>query len=303
MSPPLSTGDLTTLQGPAREARVSLARDWLSLLKPRTLGLMVLVSLAAAWEASGGRLSWPAGLTLALGGGMAAAGAAALNHCLERDLDRLMERTRGRPLAAGRLPPGCAVALGVGLIALGTLVGLALSAGTAFFILAGAAIYVGVYTAWLKRRTWLGAVVGGAAGSCAALAGAAAAGSVGPSAWLLALLVCLWTPAHFWGLALAHREDFRRARLPVLPALVGARVGAASALASAGLAVAASLGFLWPLKVAGTPFAVAALALGAVFLGVGLGLVARPTPGRGRAFFKLSGLYLTLLLLALALAP
>lgn len=298
----MSTSDLTKLQGPASEARVSRARDWLSLLKPRTLGLMVLVSLAAAWESSGGRLSWQAGLLLALGGGMAAAGAAALNHCLERDLDRLMARTRARPLAAGRLHLRQAAAVGVGLIVLGTLVGLALSVGTAFFTLVGVAIYVGVYTVCLKRRTWLGAVVGGGAGSCAALAGAAAAGPLGPLAWPLALVVFLWTPAHFWGLALAHREDFRHARLPVLPALVGPRSGAIGVLAFSALTVLAALSLRWPLATAGPGYGVAAAALGVAFLGVCAWLVAHPSPRWAEVCFKLSGLYLVLLLSALVLA-
>ena len=153
---------------------------------------------------------------------MSAGGASALNEYLERDKDALMNRTRKRPLVSGALGSAPWVpALGIGMILAPSLILLPFNPMLALFLFLGAFIYVVIYTIWLKPRTVLNIVIGGAAGSCAVLSGSAAIN--GGAAWadagalLLALLVFLWTPIHFWSLALVYREDYPRAGVPMLP--------------------------------------------------------------------------------------
>jgi protoheme IX farnesyltransferase len=275
-------------------------QDLLVLLKVRIDALVVCVSLAAAVAA--GTTSPQTLSVLAAACLLASTGASAVNHYVDRHVDARMERTRARPLPAGRVrDPRLALWLGAGL--LGASLALAwplLGPLPAFYLLAGAATYALVYTLWLKPRTPWSIVWGGAAGSFAALAGwETGASSAAPAAILLALVLFLWTPSHFWSLAIVLERDYRAAGLPMLPAVRGARRTADAVLANTAALVALSLllgPFLdWPDLAAAAP-------AGAGFLALALWLRLRPQPARAFLVFKVSGLYLLVLLVGLVLA-
>src|SRR5471030_1662880 len=199
-------------------------RDYIDLLKPRVMSLVVftgLVGIVIAPVHLHPFEAFLAVLAIALGSGAAGA----INMWYERDLDALMERTRDRPLPAGRVAPDDALALGV-LLSIFSVVAVSLATN---FVAAGllwAAIlfYVFVYTVWLKRRTPQNIVIGGAAGAFPPVIGwAAATGDVSAVGIALFLLIFLWTPPHFWALALYRSDDYRRAGVPMLPVVAGPR--------------------------------------------------------------------------------
>lgn len=197
------------------------ARLYLSLTKPKITLLNIATSVTAYLLGGGG----PVGLAyLVLVGYLAVGGASAINHYLDRRIDSLMRRTSSRPLPRGLIKPAWKVAFfGVALLLTGLVLSLHLLGPLAsFFVALGGFFYLVVYTVWLKRRTPWNIVIGGFAGSCAPLAGwAAATNSVSLLSVLLALLVFLWTPGHFWGLAMRARADYERAGVPMLPVVSG----------------------------------------------------------------------------------
>ena len=181
---------------------------------------------------------------LALAVLVSSASAGAFNHYVERDLDARMQRTRTRPFVTGRFTPGPAWLAGIALmliVAVGA-TALAVNPYAAAHVFLGAFVYGVVYTVWLKRRTWLNIVVGGLAGSFAVLAGAAAVDpSLGPAPIILAVVLFLWTPPHFWSLAFAYRADYAEARVPMLPVVVDEDLAARVILVHAITLVALSL--------------------------------------------------------------
>jgi protoheme IX farnesyltransferase len=204
------------------EAVIGTVRGYLELTKPRILLLVLFTGLPVLWMAA----SAPSPLlSVAILGGtaLAAASANALNCYIERDRDRLMERTRTRPLPAARLRPGSALAFGVVVGAVAAAV-LLVSGGTLAAGLGVASIlfYVFVYTIWMKPRSSWNAVVGGAAGAAAPLiADAAVHGTVTAAGGLLFAIIFLWQPPHVWAIALYRKEDYRRAGIPMLPNVIG----------------------------------------------------------------------------------
>lgn len=279
---------------------VPRARAWLSLFKPRIVALLVLTALTAAVVAqhgppSAGRLVW-----LAAAGALASMGACALNNFFDRDLDRLMLRTRARPLVTGEaVRPASVLVIGLLMVVAAVPPALRLNPRVMAFTLAGAGIYVLVYTLWLKRKSIWNIVIGGAAGSCAVLAGwAAVRPDLPAAAWLLALLLFLWTPPHFWAFVLAHHRDYRRAGTPMLPLRVGAQPAAWAISGHVALVVAVSL---WLARAAGLGpiyLVVAALA-GLGFLGATATLLRYPDEQRAWRAYKTSGLYLLVLLVGM----
>jgi len=297
MSLLISTLNNITVDG--RSALRSLA----VLFKVRIVALLLLAAMAGAFVAAGGRPQPGDLLLLLLTGGMAAAGSSALNQYLERQRDGRMGRTRQRPLVRGVYGQAKWVPwFGAALVLLPSLAVLPGNPALSFFLVLGALIYVGVYTIWLKPRTLLNIVVGGAAGSAAVLSGSAAVGAwQDPGGWVLALLLFLWTPSHFWSLALLYRDEYRQAALPMLPALSSSRAAAAWVfLHSASTGLAGLLLVLDP-AISGWYLAVA-LPLTAYLLQRNLRLLRRPTPQNARAMFLASNIYLMGLLLALVLA-
>ena len=198
-------------------------RSFLALTKPRILLLVIFTALPVMAMSTGGWPEMPLVFGTLFGIALAAAAANALNCYIERDLDALMERTRSRPLPSAELAPRSALIFGL-VLALISAVLLQAVAGPVAAALGVASIlfYVFVYTVWLKPRTPLNAVIGGAAGAAAPLiADAAVHGSVGPAGWLLFGIVFFWQPPHVWAIALFRKGDYARAGIPMLPNVIG----------------------------------------------------------------------------------
>jgi heme o synthase len=286
----------------ARPARAfGVIADYVALTKPRIIELLLVTTLPTMMLAAQGIPALGTVLCTLIGGTLAAGSANALNCYLDRDIDAVMGRTRARPLNRAAIAPRNAlvfgVALGVVSVALFWLTTNALSA-----LLAAAAIgfYVGVYTALLKRRTSSNIVWGGAAGCMPVLIGwSAVTGTVSWTPVVLFAVVFLWTPPHFWSLAMRYRDDYAAARVPMLPVVAGAQQVADRIVAYSWAMVAASRA-LWP--VAGTtPFyPAAAAALGAAFLFAAHGMrerIRQGRPARPMVLFHWSITYLSLLFL------
>jgi len=293
----------------SRAGRVPLRGNWQAMLRTAVvlfkLRIVTLLLLAAAGGAFLGAQGWPgigSLLLILITGGMAAAGASALNQYLERESDKRMGRTRKRPLPAGMIQfPKWVLVTGMALVLLPVLAVLPFNPALAFFLLAGAIIYVGVYTIWLKPRSVLNIVIGGAAGSAAVLSGGAAVNAwQAPGVLMLALLLFVWTPTHFWSLAMMYRQDYRRADVPMLPARASMRHSAfwvllhtaVTGLAAIALGIVAGLGWLYLLPVG---------ALTAVWLWRNGRLLIDPAPLRARSLFMFSNLYLMVVLLLVCL--
>lgn len=228
---------------------------------------------------------------------LGAASAGAFNQFAERDLDARMIRTRDRPFVTGRFTAGPAwlTIIGALLVVSVTLAAWAANVVAATHVFLGAFVYGLVYTVWLKRRTWLNIVIGGLSGSFAVLAGAAAVDPA-PSAVpvCLAVVLFLWTPPHFWSLAMAARDDYARANVPMLPVVVGDAKAAKVILAHTVALVAASLlPFVFGL---GLVYLALAVIGGWVFLEKSIALVRAPGPAAAQANFKASLLQLSLIL-------
>src|SRR5579884_2224548 len=204
--------------------RTGAWRDYLTLTKPRIMSLLVLTAACAMVAGAHGAPALGPFLALIVGGGLACGGASALNHVLDRDIDRLMgPRTASRPVAARRISPRRATLFGLALSLLSfALMTWADNLLAAALAVSGGLFYVLVYTLWLKRTTTQNIVIGGAAGAIPPLSGwAAAHGSVGLGALYLFLIVLLWTPPHFWALALLLERHYAAAEVPMLPVVRG----------------------------------------------------------------------------------
>jgi protoheme IX farnesyltransferase len=277
-----------------------LASAYLELTKPRIVSLVILTGLPALLMAAGGvpspRVFWGALVGIAL----AAASAASFNHYLDRDIDALMRRTAARPLPSGVLPPAHALALGFVLAALSWVVLVATThLLAAALALASIAYYAVIYTLWLKRRTPQNIVIGGGAGASAPLiAWAAVTGQVGFPAIVLAMIVFLWTPPHFWALALYRREDYQRAGLPMLPVTHGEEETRRQIVRYTMVLVPVTLTLI-PIGAAGPIYAAAATALGAMFLFLAMRLRRTAAVAQAVHLFRFSILYLFALYLAL----
>lgn len=278
-------------------AAVPLVKDVLSIFKLR-IGVTIMMSAVAGMAITPGAMPAPWRLTvLAAAVFLASASAGAFNQWAEADLDRTMKRTAGRPFAAGRFKAGLAwlsAILGLLLIAV-IMAAWSSNAWAAFHTFMGAFVYGIVYTVWLKRRSWTNIVVGGLAGSFAVLAGAAA---VAPG-WqveplLLAIVLFLWTPPHFWSLAIAAHSDYSSANVPMLPVVAGDAVTAKVILAhTASLVLLSLLPGLWSM---GPIYLMAAASGGALFVWTSIRLALAPSRKRAIRNFLASLLQLVLLL-------
>ncbi len=231
---------------------------------------------------------------------LAAASAGALNHAIDVDIDARMERTRGRPLPSGQVGRGrvVVVALVLMIVAL-TAATLGMNRLVALHLFGGAFVYVVIYTAWLKRRSALNIVIGGLAGSFAALAGGASVRTdLCLPPLLLATIVFLWTPPHFWSLAILYQDEYRNAGVPMLPVVQGTKRTAWWILVHTIVLVAVSLLPL-ALGARGPFYAATAASLGLYYLRRNLQLLRQPSPSTARAAFKASLVYLTLLLIVM----
>ena len=290
---------------PTRVRDLSRVRDYIDLLKPRVMSLVVFTGLVGVLIAPVHIHPFTAGLAvLAIALGSGAAGA--INMWYERDLDALMARTRNRPLPAGRVAPDDALGLGV-LLSIFSVLLMALATNFVAAALLSAAIlfYVFVYTVWLKRRTPQNIVIGGAAGAFPPMIGwAAATGDVSSVGISLFLLIFLWTPPHFWALALYRSDDYRRAGVPMLPVVAGPRETKRQMLIYTLVLLPAALAPTL-LGAVGWLYGAVALVLSLAFIGHAV-LVWRTADDESghpaaRRMFKFSLLYLAVLFAALPL--
>jgi protoheme IX farnesyltransferase len=279
------------------------ARDYLTLTKPRIMTLLLLTGAAGMFVGAQGVPPLGLFFVTMLGLALACGGASTLNHVLDRDIDVLMgSRTKERPVASGRVSPAQALEFGLLLSALSfALLASAVNVLTAVLALVGNLFYVVVYTSWLKRTTPQNIVIGGAAGAVPPLVGyAAATGSLAlPALWLF-LIVFLWTPPHFWALALMIKSAYAAAGVPMLPVVRGERETARQILLySVGMVVFTIVVGVW----LGPLYTAAAVVLGAAF--VALAVLLRRDLSRARAgvLFHYSLAYLALLFVAAALDP
>jgi heme o synthase len=296
---------LVVVAGAFRGEAVPLAstRDYLTLTKPRIMTLLLLTGAAGMFVGAQGVPHLGLfGVTM-LGLALACGGASALNHVLDRDIDVLMgSRTERRPVASGRVTPAQALEFGVVLSAASfALLASAVNILTAVLALVGNLFYVLVYTRWLKRSTPQNIVIGGAAGAVPPLVGyAAATGSLAlPALWLF-LIVFLWTPPHFWALALMLKSAYAAAGVPMLPVVRGDRETARQivlySLAMVAFTVVVGI-WLGPL------YTIAAVVLGAVFVTLAVRLRRDLSRAHAQVLFHYSLLYLALLFTAAALDP
>jgi protoheme IX farnesyltransferase len=278
-----------------------LAAAYLSLTKPRIIVLLLITTLPAMVLAEGGWPSVSLMLVTLVGGTLAAAGANVINCYIDRDIDGVMARTSERPLPAGVISPLSALAFGVGLGAVSfALLWLGANLLAAMLAVGALLFYVFIYTIWLKRSSDQNIVIGGAAGAVPPLVGwAAVTGSLDWSAALLFLIIFLWTPPHFWALALRYRGDYARAGVPMLPVVKGeAETRRQIVLYSLALVVSSLL--LVPVAGTGVFYAVSAVLLGSIFLLYAVRLWRTGSPNMSRALFFYSLLYLALLYPAIA---
>lgn len=269
--------------------------DYIALLKPRVMSLVVFTGVAGMILAPT-RIHPVLALTAILCIAVASGAAGAINMWYDRDIDAIMKRTCNRPIPGGRIEPGAALTFGVFLlVGAVAMMGLALNA-TAAALLAGAAgFYVLVYTIGLKRRTPQNIVIGGAAGAFPPMIGwAAATGDVSWGAVSLFLLIFLWTPPHFWALALYRSGDYQRAGIPMMPVVAGARATKRQMLAYTLALLPASVAPC-AAGIAGPAYLTGALALGLAFVGHALAVWRDPGDRAARRMFTFSLLYLSLL--------
>jgi protoheme IX farnesyltransferase len=278
-------------------------RDYVALTKPRIMSLLLVTGFcgmivgARGWPGTTTAVAAMVGLALACGG------ASALNHVLDRDIDLLMgERTKQRPVASGRVAPSRALEFGLALSAFSfVLLASTVNVLTAVLALVGNLFYVVVYTRFLKRSTSQNIVIGGAAGAVPPLVGwAAATGNVNVAALILFAIVFVWTPPHFWALALLIKDNYKAAGVPMLPVVKGDRETARQiVLYSIGLVAVSLLPWAW--GTVGLLYLASALALGAVFVWLAERLRRENTPRRAMVLFHYSLLYLALVFAAMAL--
>lgn len=273
---------------------------YVALTKPRIIELLLITTVPAMVLAAG---RWPGfGLVFStlVGGTLSAAGANVLNCVYDRDIDEVMRRTRGRPLARHEVEPSNALVFGIGLGLAGFLVLLATSNLLAATLSTVALLfYVFIYTIWLKRRSVQNIVIGGAAGAAPVLVGwAAVTGSLALPAWILFFVVFYWTPPHFWALAVRYRDDYQSAGVPMLPVVAGVETTTRRMLLYTGLMVGVSL-ILVPVAGMRWIYLAAAFALGGWFL-LDTWVVYRD-PRKAMRLFTTSTVYLSALFAAVML--
>jgi protoheme IX farnesyltransferase len=275
----------------------ALIRALLNVFKLRIALAIMLCALAGIAVTPGAPLDAVQVTTLAVAVLLSSASAGAFNQYIERDLDARMQRTRRRPFVTGRFRPGPLWPLAIGLLLAASVLATALATNwiAAVHVFLGAFVYGVVYTVWLKRRSWTNIVVGGLAGSFAVLAGAAAVDpDLAPAPLILAVVLFLWTPPHFWSLATALHKDYARAGVPMLPVVIG---DAAAAWVILGHALALSLLALTPFWFGlGWVYLAGALSGGGYFVWRSVELVRRPCPAAAMRNFVASLAQLTLLL-------
>lgn len=293
--------DAALMSGSA-PARLARARAFVALTKPRIIELLLVTTLPTMVVAQRGLP--PLGLVLATlaGGTLAAGGANAVNMYVDRDIDRLMARTQQRPLVTGAVRPGEALAFAIGLeVAAFALLWSLVNLLAAVLAISATLFYVFVYTLWLKRTSSQNIVIGGAAGAVPVLVGwAAVRGSLSLAPIVLFAIIFVWTPPHFWALAIRYRDDYSAARVPMLPSVRSFAATARQIVVYTVVLWVTSLLF-WEVGGMGVIYLGAAVVLGAGFLLQALQLQRDGHGARAMKLFSYSITYVTLLFAAMAL--
>jgi protoheme IX farnesyltransferase len=280
-------------------------RDYVTLTKPQVMSLLLLTGGAAAFVGAGGAPDPGIFVAMLVGLALACGGASALNHYLDRDIDPLMgARTAARPIPSGRMAPEYALEFGIALSATSfVLLDSLVNLPTALLALAGNLFYVFVYTRWLKRSTAQNIVIGGAAGAVPPLVGyASTAGHLGWAAFAMFGIVFLWTPPHFWALALMIKDHYANAKVPMLPVIKGDDATARQIVGYTLVLVVATVipvGF----GIFGLFYGVSALLLGAALTWLAVQLWRQTTRPHAVRMFHFSMIYLALLFVAMAIDP
>ena len=276
--------------------------DYVALTKPRIIELLLVTTVPTMIVAERGLPSlWLVAATV-LGGTLAAGGANAMNMVADRDIDRVMLRTRNRPLASGRLTARAALTFAIGIeVAAFAFLWATVNLLSAALAVAACLFYVFVYTLWLKRSSASNIVIGGAAGAVPVLVGwTAVTNSLDWPPVVLFAVIFYWTPPHFWALAIRYRDDYARAHVPMLPVVASLRTTAVRIVVYTVLLWALTLVFA-PVAGMGDIYIAAALALGAVFTWRAVGLLRDSSPQAAMRVFTWSITYITLLFGAIAL--
>ncbi len=292
---------------PAAVPRATV-RDYITLTKPKVISLLLLTTIGAMFIAARGFPGWLALLGVTLGGYMSAGAAGVFNMVYDRDIDVRMKRTAQRPTVTQVVPTRHALVFAVALT-LASFVSIAATTNVLAALLswAGIAFYVIIYTMWLKRSTWQNIVIGGAAGAIPPLVGwAAVTGELSLLAWVLFALVFMWTPVHFWALALMIKDEYKRVGVPMAPAVIGERATVIQMVMYALLTMVLTV-LPFFLHAFSPAYFLAALALNVVLAARVLRLLARAQSGEpidklsALPLYKYSMVYLALLFLSMAL--
>jgi len=283
---------------------LEVCKSYYQLTKPRIIPLLLITTAASIWIASDGKVDPVRLLLTLLGGLLAAASAQTLNCIYDRDIDYTMERTRNRPIPSGKVQPLHALifALVLGLASF-LILSLCINLLSALLALSGIVFYMLIYTHFLKRNTTQNIVIGGAAGSIPPLVGwASVTGDLSTTAWFLFLFIFLWTPPHFWSLALMLKDDYAQVNVPMLPVVAGEEKTVQGIWFYTLLVVPLSFVFIYPLGVLGIVYGFFALILGFLFLKKAWQL--KQNPGdriMAKSLFKFSILYVMLMCTAMVI--
>ncbi|HJM14631.1 MAG TPA: heme o synthase [Candidatus Nitrosopelagicus sp.] len=288
---------------PSRHKTLGL-KEILEISKPRIVVLLVITAVTSMYAASkliGPELDNLGLLHIIVAGGLASAGSSALNHYYDRDIDPLMKRTSTRPIPSGRIKPNSVLIYGLSVSIISVVYGaLSLNYISAFFIALGIFFYVIVYTAWLKRLNSSNIVIGGFAGSAASMAGwSAATGSLDILGFLIGFLVFVWTPSHFWCLAMKMKDEYAQAKVPMLPVLIGMQKTSTYILINTLILLPYSL-MLYAFGM-GLVYTGIAAAAGGLMLVYHYKLTKLPTSEFAWKAYKVTAPYLTIIFLAVAL--
>lgn len=283
---------------------VQVIQSYYQLTKPRIILLLLITTAGGMWVAADGQVNPVLALVTLLGGAMAAGSANTINCLYDRDIDYIMERTRHRPLPSGRIQPRDALIFAIALAVISfSLLTVFANLLSACLAMSGIVFYVLIYTHWLKRHSTQNIVIGGAAGAIPPLVGwAAVTGDVGWPAWVMFAIIFLWTPPHFWALALLIRDDYAKVGVPMLPVVEGNETTAKQIFVYTLLLIPVTLLLVYPLNVMGALYGAIALYLGAVFVQKAWALMqAASDVQMARSVFKYSIFYLMLLCAGMAL--
>ncbi len=279
-------------------------KEVLEISKPRIVVLLVITAVTSMYAASkliGPELDYFGLLHIIIAGSLASAGSSALNHYYDKDIDPLMKRTSTRPIPSGRMKAKHVLAYGFGVSAASVIyAAFTLNLVTTFFIALGIFFYIVVYTIWLKRRNASNIVIGGLAGSAASWAGwSAATGSMDILGFLVGFLVFVWTPSHFWCLAMKIRDDYAEAKIPMLPVMIGMQKTSNYILVNTAILLPYSL-MLYAFGL-GIVYLIIAAISGGLMLAYHYKLTKNPTSEFAWKAYKVTAPYLTIILLGVAL--